>query len=99
MIVDTGADYCLFPQSNAFDLGIDLEKDCMLFQTSGIGGSENIYFLERIKMRIGREELFVSVGFLRRDDVPPLLGRFKCLDRFDLRFSNYITTFIKLRRE
>lgn len=93
LIVDTGADYTLFPYSKANDLGISLEKECRVFKTFGIGGAENVFLLPRIKMELGKTVIFVPVGFLNRDNLPPLLGRYKCLDRFDLLFSSFTTTF------
>lgn len=92
-IVDTGADYTLFPYSKAADLGIKPEKDCHLFRTLGIGGEEKVFLLPKIKMRLGREERYLPVGFLKRDNIPPLLGRYKCLDVFSVSFSSFITTF------
>lgn len=91
MIVDTGADYTLFPYSKAEDLGIDLKKEGWVFQTSGIGGTEKVYLFKEMQMKLGKWTGTIPVGFLARDDIPPLLGRFKCMDRFDFRFSNFIT--------
>lgn len=93
MIVDTGADYTLLPYSASEDLEIDLEKEAQVFKTSGIGGSETVYLIKQLKIKIGDYELQVPVGFLSRDDVPPLLGRQECLNRFDLLFSQFTTSF------
>jgi len=93
LIIDTGADYTLFPHSKAFDLGINLEKECQEFKTFGIGGVEKVFLLPKIKMKLGESEKIVPVGFLKRDDIPPLLGRYKCLDAFSILFSSFITTF------
>jgi len=92
-IIDTGADYTIFPISKSLDLGIDLQKDCVPFKTSGIGGSETAYLLPKIKMKLGTKEIFIPVGFLKRDNIPPLLGRYKCLDVFSVLFHNCTTTF------
>jgi len=93
MIVDTGADYTLLPYSAAEDLGIDLEKDCTEYRTFGIGGSETVYLIRRYKVKIGDFEMKIPIGFLGRDDVPPLLGREKCLNNFYVLFSKFITWF------
>ncbi len=98
MIIDTGADYTLFPHSKAEDLGVDLEKECLIFQTSGIGGTEKVYLFKKIEMKLGKWIETVPVGFLDRDDIPPLLGRFKCIDRFDFLFSNFVTSVSLTRR-
>ena len=94
MIVDTGADYTLLPFSKAGDLGVDLEKDCRKYSSFGIGGSEAVYFLKKkIKIKIGEKTEKIPVGFLTRDDIPPLLGREDCLNKFSLLFVNLQTTF------
>jgi hypothetical protein len=46
-------------------------------------------------MKLGNWIGVVPVGFLERDDIPPLLGRFKCIDKFDLLFSKFVITFSK----
>ena len=93
MIVDTGADYTLLPNYVAFDLGIDLEKDCREYRTFGIGGSEIVYLVKKHKISIGNFEIKIPLGFLGRDDVPPLLGRQQCLDVFNVLFSQFVTRF------
>lgn len=94
MIVDTGADYTILPFSDAVDLGVDLEKDCLSLETRGIGGTETVHFLKKkIKIRIGNFERDIPVGFLSRDDIPELLGRQECLDSFSVLFSKFITSF------
>jgi hypothetical protein len=93
LIIDTGADYTILPHSKAVDLGINLSGECIHFRTSGIGGSESVFLLPEIKMRLGSKEIVVPIGFLKRDDIPPLLGRYKCLDIFSVLFSEFTTTF------
>ncbi len=82
MIVDTGADYSILPKSYADYLGIDLTTDCIAQSTHGIGGMETVYILKSMVLKIGNFERKVPVGFLDRDDVPPLLGRHECLETF-----------------
>lgn len=96
MIVDTGADYSLLPYSASEDLEIDLEKEAQVFKTFGIGGSETVYLIKHFKIKIGDYELSIPIGFLSRDDVPPLLGRQECLNRFDLHFFRFVTSFTLL---
>lgn len=93
MIVDTGADYTLFPKRYAQILGIDLNLDCQSEITLGIGGAETVYQYKNLSVRMGRWEQKIPVGFLERDDVPPLLGRLVCLETFKLIFQNFVTTF------
>lgn len=93
MVVDTGADYTLLPYSASEDLEINLKKEAKEFKTFGIGGSEIVYLVKKFKIRIGNSELFIPIGFLGRDDVPPLLGRESCLNHFKVLFSNFTTYF------
>jgi len=96
MIVDTGADYTVFPFSVAGDLSIDIEKECNQYFTRGIGGSEKVFISKKkIPVKIGDYQLKISLGFLERDDIPPLLGRQECLDVLDVIFSHFTTTFKK----
>lgn len=94
MLVDTGADYTLLPRSTAQALGIDLKRDCKTFSTFGVGGKEKVYVLKHnIEIIIGDIHMKIPLGFLERDDIPPLLGRFQCLESLELSFSKFATTF------
>lgn len=94
MIVDTGADYTLLPRYFSKRLGINLEKDCKMFKTAGVGGEEKVYFLQSIKAKLGKWERKIPVGFLDRDEIPPLLGRHQFLEIFEVLFSsNHTLTF------
>ncbi len=88
MIVDTGADYTLLPKYFSVRLDVDLKKDCRIFKTGGIGGEEKVYLLPSIKAKLGTWERQVPVGFLDRDDIPPLLGRYMFLETFETLFSS-----------
>lgn len=88
MIVDTGADYTLLPKYFSVRLDVDLKKDCRIFKTGGIGGEEKVYLLPSIKAKLGTWERQVPVGFLDRDDIPPLLGRYLFLETFETLFSS-----------
>lgn len=94
MLVDSGADYTLLPKYFSHRLGINLEKDCKIFKTTGIGGEEKVYFFKKIKVKLGEWEREVPIGFLDRDEIPPLLGRHLFLETFEvLLSSNHTITF------
>jgi len=95
MIVDTGADYTLLPRFLANDLGVDLDKQCKMFSASGIGGQEKVYLLKEIKVKLGKWERNIPVGFLDKDQVPPLLGRHKFMETFTTTFSKKQTVEFK----
>ncbi len=80
MMIDTGADYSLLPKRYATILGIDLKKDCFREETVGIGGIETIYQYKNLPIKIGIWEKKIPVGFLNKDDLPPILGRLDCLE-------------------
>lgn len=88
MIIDTGADYTLLPRYMARDLRVNLEKDCKTLTTLGIGGGERVYFLPKIKVKLGGWERFISVGVLERNEIPPLMGRHLFLETFETLFSS-----------
>lgn len=97
MVVDTGADYCVLPARIALHLGIELTH-CEQQTASGIGGQQKVFVHRRVRLRLGPWEFLVPVGFVQREDLPPLLGRYRCLDTFDLRFASFVTTFTKSAR-
>lgn len=92
-VVDTGADYTLFPRRYAEILGIDLNVDCLPETTLGVGGIETVYQYKNLPIKIGKWEKEIPVGFLGRDDVPALLGRLSCLEMFKLTFENFVSVF------
>lgn len=53
MIVDSGADYTLLPRYIATRLFINLEKDCQQIETHGVGGESHVYFLPKIRVKLG----------------------------------------------
>jgi len=98
-IVDTGADYTLLPRFLAQDLKVDLEKGCQVFLTQGVGGSERVYFLPKIKVKLGQWERIIPVGFLERNEIPPLMGRHLFLETFEALFSsNHTVSFSQKKK-
>lgn len=94
MIVDTGADYTILPKYRTVDLGVDLNKDCLIEKTYGVGGKAKVYFLKKkVKIKIGNFKFKIPLGFLASKKIPPLLGREGCLNIFRLIFANFQTEF------
>lgn len=92
MIVDTGADHTLFPKRYAAILGINLNKDCRLEKTQGVGGQEKIYLCKKgVFIKIGKFKKEIPVGFLNRDNIPSLLGRLQVLEVLTLNMKDKIT--------
>lgn len=95
LVVDTGADFTLFPKKDAFIFGIDLAKETVIDETFGIGGVEKVYFYKNLEVKLGKNELKIPVGFLDRSDIPALLGRQQFLDLFKTTFDNFVVSFEK----
>ena len=87
MVVDTGADFSILPSYLSNDLHISLDHDCIKDITMGVGGNQTIYLLKsRITAKIGEIKRKVPIGFLDRNEVPPILGRQGFLETFDTEF-------------
>jgi len=95
LIVDTGADFTIFPRKDAFLFGIDLDKETIKEETFGVGGREKIFLYKNLKIKLGAVELSIPAGFLNRNDIPALLGRQQFLELFKVSLVNYKTTFEK----
>lgn len=92
-IVDSGADYTLLPKFYADDFGINLKKECQRKTTKGIGGEEIVFLYSKMKISFLGQHLSIPVGFINRNDIPPLLGRHKFLERFKVTFDHHQTRF------
>lgn len=62
MLVDSGADFCIFDKDVAVFLGINV-SDGQLVETHGIGGLSDIYYFDNIYVNVGGEEINVRCGF------------------------------------
>ena len=87
MVVDTGADFTILPRYVSRDLGISLEKECVLDSTVGVGGKQKIYLYKaKIIAKIGNVLRKIPLAFFDGDEVPALLGRLGFLETFDVEF-------------
>ena len=92
-VVDTGADYTVLPKSYIHVLGINPEAQCKRYKTFGIGGSEYVYILPGIRVSFGKKKFNAPIGFLNRNNIPPLLGRYGFLDKFKVELFDDMTKF------
>jgi len=96
MVVDTGADFTILPRYISRDLGISLEKECILDSTVGVGGKQKIYLYKaKIIAKIGNVLRKVPLAFFDGDEVPALLGRLGFLETFDVEFLKNHTVHFK----
>lgn len=95
MVVDTGADYTLFPRQEAVLLGIDVERDCVAQTTYGVGGPQTVYLYQGLEVAFGGHQLKVPAGFLNTNEVPPLLGRHGFMELFTTCFEKRVVSFEK----
>lgn len=94
MIVDTGADYTLFPKRYAELLSINLRKECKTDITYGVGGQEIIHLCKKgVSIRIGNFEKEIPVGFLNQDNIPALLGRLQTIEILKMTIEHRVITF------
>ena len=95
MVVDTGADFTILPRYVSRDLGISLEKECVLDSTVGVGGKQKIYLYKaKIIAKIGNVLHKIPLAFFDGDEVPALLGRLGFLETFDVEFlKSHIVNF------
>lgn len=98
MLVDSGADYMLLPKFYANILGVDLKNQSTAFRTMGVGGTERVSLLRKLPVRLGAWEAKVPVGFLSRDNVPPLLGRQGFLEKLRVVFDLHTTYFYSRKK-
>jgi predicted aspartyl protease len=94
MLVDTGADYTIFPRREAALLGIDLERDCAAHTTYGVGGPQTVHLYQGLEVQLGEARLAIPVGFLEQNDVPPLLGRHQFMELFQACFDDRVVAFV-----
>ena len=84
-LVDSGADYCMFPSEVGEQLGIDVnsgKEDTVI----GIGNQPYTFYFHNIDIIVGGHKNEAWAGF--SDRVPwPLLGQEGFFDRFEVKFN------------
>lgn len=69
VLVDSGADMCLFDAGLGREIGIDIEKGKRR-EVFGIGGKSSIYFLHLVTVEVGGWSFEIEAGFM-----PEVAGR------------------------
>jgi len=63
VLVDSGADMCLFDAEIGEAIGIDIKKGQMR-QVFGIGGKASIYYWHKVTIEVGGWEYKIAAGFM-----------------------------------
>ncbi|MEO6239813.1 MAG: aspartyl protease family protein [Bacteroidia bacterium] len=69
VLVDSGADLCVFNAEIGEAIGIDIERGKRRM-ISGIGGKSAIMFLHTVQIKVGEQEYKIEAGFM-----PDVAGR------------------------
>ena len=69
VLVDSGADICLFDQSVGEAIGIDIKKG-KVKEVFGVGGKASLYYLHPVTIEVGGWDFKIEAGFM-----PDVAGR------------------------
>lgn len=85
MLIDSGADYCIFDKEVADFLGLDI-KSGQSNVTLGLGGKSHVYYFDNIWIGVGGYEVKLRAGFidgmLAEGRISGVLGRQGFFDYF-----------------
>ena len=86
VLADTGADFCVLPRYIGETLVQDITEGKYIEIKGVVPGARLIAYIHNLKIEIGERELVTVVAIADSDDVPPIMGRVKALDEFDVSF-------------
>ena len=85
MLIDSGADNCIFDKDIADFMDINLE-DGALVKTGGLSGFSNVYYFDNIYINVGGYEIKTRAGFIDGNlvdgKIAGILGRQGFFDYF-----------------
>lgn len=84
-LIDTGADFCIFPIELANTLGINLNLDRIIY-FSGIGGQPLKGFITDVILRVGEINISTKIVFAESGSTR-VLGQRGFFDHFDVKLS------------
>ena len=95
VLIDSGADICLFDQSVGEAIGIDIKSGKMK-EVFGVGGKSSLYYLHPVIIEIGGWEFKIEAGFM-----PDVSGRVMPYGLVGQKgfFENFIVKFDLLKGE
>lgn len=87
VLVDSGADICIFDASLAVVLGIDLVKG-ERYQVSGVTGSPQYYYLHKVTLSVGGIKYTTDAGFMvMTNGAYGIVGQKGFFDKFVVKFD------------
>ena len=95
VLVDSGADICLFSQSVGEAIGVDI-KSGKIREVFGVGGKASLYYLHKISIEVGGWNYEIEAGFM-----PDVAGRTMPYGLVGQKgfFENFIVKFDLLKEE
>lgn len=88
VLIDSGADICIFSSQIGELLGIDVKKG-KAKKVTGVTGESETYYLHPVKLDVGGWEHPALVGFLetRSSDSYGIVGQIGFFDHFSVKFD------------
>jgi len=95
VLVDSGADFCIFSSEAGEVLGIDVRKGKMR-EVFGVGGKASLYYLHKVNIEVGGWTYEIEAGFM-----PDVAGRTMPYGLVGQKgfFDNFIVKFDLLKEE
>ena len=87
VLADTGADISILPRFLAEPLVDDITKGQYVEIKGVVPNTVLIAFIHILKLKLNNIEFETKVALADSNDVPPILGRYKALDLFDVSFN------------
>ncbi len=85
-LVDSGADFSIFPAFAAIVLGIEVEK---LPKTTAESADGDLFEIHKATLtaKLYEREFFIPIGFSKKQNVTPIIGRAGFFDTFKIEFD------------
>lgn len=95
VLVDSGADFCIFSSEAGEALGFDVKKGKMR-EVFGVGGKASLYYLHKVQIEVGGWMYEIEAGFM-----PDVAGRTMPYGLVGQRgfFENFIVKFDLIKEE
>jgi len=88
VLVDSGADICIFHADIGRAIGLVIEKG-QRFELGGVTGTERVGYLQKVTLKVGNIAYQTKVGFTdsMRDGAYGMVGQKGFFDRFAIKFD------------